>query len=148
MANSSRSRGRGSGSGSRHPARRPSQRSAAQPHPKSGGSPSSSTTSGSDPYGTGLSGLTAKKTGFLLYWLSQRPKWFLPVVLLALFIGGLFWRPWGAFLLFVLAVILAWFTILSWPVLRPAGKVVRIIFSTGLVVYGVVELAYWFSTRK
>jgi hypothetical protein len=148
MANSSRSRGRGSGSGSRHPARRPSQRSAAQPHPKSSGSSATSANPGSDPYGTGLSGLTAKKTGFLLYWLSQRPKWFLPLVLLALFVGGFLWRPWGAFLLFALAIILAWFTILSWPVLRISGKVVRIFFSTGLLVYGVVELAHWFATRK
>jgi hypothetical protein len=146
MANSSRSRGRGSGSGSRHPARRPSQRSAAQPHPKSKGSTSPANGSGSDPYGTGLSGLVAKKTGFLLYWLSQRPKWFLPVVLLALFVGGFLWRPWGAFLLITLAVILGWFTILSWPVLRISGKVVRVIFSAGLVIYGVVELAHWFVT--
>jgi hypothetical protein len=147
MANSSRSRGRGSGTGSRHPARRPSQRSAAQPHPKSGNAAKQSQTQAHDPYGTGISGVVAKKTGFILYWLSQRPKWFLPLVLATLFLVGLFWIPYGAFALVALAIVLTWFTILSWPILGMAGRAARILFVVGLLVYGVVEMTYLASKK-
>jgi hypothetical protein len=83
----------------------------------------------------------------LLYWLSQRPKWFLPVLLAVLFLVGLFWIPYGAFALFALAIILTWLTILSWPVLHPTGRIARVVFSIGLVVYGIVEITYLASKK-
>ncbi len=141
MANSSRSRGRGSGS--RHPARRPSLRSAAQPHPKSTGAsgrPSGSQDMSTDPYGSGFSAWVAKKTGFLLYWLSQRPRWLLPIAVAALFLIGLLWVPWGAIALVLLVILISWLNILSWPSLTTSGRIIRVLFVVGLLIYAVVEV--------
>lgn len=98
---------------------------------------------GSDPYGPGLSGWTAKRTGFALYWLSQRPKWLLPVAVVALLLGGLIWHPWGAIFMFILTALLAWLTILSWPALRTGGRITRILMVLAVFGYGVYEVAYY-----
>jgi len=140
MANS-RGRGRGANSRSGHPGRRPQQRAAAQPHSK----PVAADPNRPDPYGPGLSGWMAKKTGFLLYWLSQRPKWFLPIFVVLLLLGGLIWHPWGAIFMFTLTALLAWLTILSWPVLRTGGRIVRILLILAVFGYGVYEVAYYLT---
>jgi hypothetical protein len=134
MANS-RGRGRGSNSRSGHPGRRPDQRSAAKPHANGEAKP--------DPYGTGLSGLTAKKTGWLLYWLSQRPKWFLPVLLVVMLLLGLILHPWGAIFMFLLGAFLVWMTILSWPSIRTGGKITRIVFIAAIFGYGIYEVVWY-----
>ena len=61
----------------------------------------------------------------VLRWLSRR-RWVLPTVTAVLLLAGLSApRPVGPVLLVLLVVLLAWLSGLSWPVLSPAGRVLR-----------------------
>jgi len=90
----------------------------------------------------------AKRTGWLLYWLSQRPTWFLPGCVLVLLLVGLIWRPWGGFALLFLTALFTWMTILSWPVLNTVGKVVRVLICVGLPIYAVTLFVVYFHNLK
>lgn len=74
----------------------------------------------------------------LLAWLSLRPKVLLPVVSVALLIGGLALPPpIGVPLLVLLLLIVAWLSYLSWPVVAGTARFVRLAL-LGLLVLAIV----------
>ena len=61
-------------------------------------------------------------------YLRQLPRWLPPVVIAALFVGGLAVRGWGgAVMLLVVTVFLAWLAVLSWPALAPQTRLLRVV---------------------
>ena len=61
-------------------------------------------------------------------YLRALPRWLPPVVIAALFIGGLAVHGWGgAAMLLVVTVFLAWLAALSWPTLQPSTRVLRVV---------------------
>jgi hypothetical protein len=78
----------------------------------------------SGPFGARLARLSAP----LLIRLHAQPRWVVPVVMLGLCLGGLFTRGVVAFLcLGLLAVFLAWLLLLSWPLITPASRLLRVV---------------------
>lgn len=65
------------------------------------------------------------------------PRWIVPVAMAAALFGGLVMPAslaWlGALLLVVTAVFVAWLTSLSWPILTPAARAVRVVLVVALV---------------
>lgn len=61
-------------------------------------------------------------------YLRHLPRWLPPVVIAALFVGGLAVHGWGgAAMLLVVTVFLAWLALLSWPTLQPATRLLRVV---------------------
>jgi hypothetical protein len=73
-----------------------------------------------------------------LVWLSTRPKVLLPLVSLALLIGGLAAPlPVGLVLLLLLLAVVGWLTYLSWPAVHGTARFVRVA-TVGLVALACV----------
>jgi hypothetical protein len=61
-------------------------------------------------------------------YLRHLPRWLPPVVLAALFIGGLAVHGWGgAVMLLIVTAFLAWLAVLSWPALAPQTRLLRVL---------------------
>jgi hypothetical protein len=61
-------------------------------------------------------------------YLRHLPRWLPPVVLAALFIGGLGVHGWGgAVMLLIVTAFLAWLAVLSWPALAPQTRLLRVL---------------------
>ena len=76
-------------------------------------------------------------------YLRALPRWLPPVVIAALFIGGLAVRGWGgAAMLLAVTVFLAWLAALSWPAIQPPTRVLRV-----LSVVVLLGLAVWQGLR-
>jgi hypothetical protein len=72
--------------------------------------------------------------------LRQMPAWAVPLLLAGLLVAGLALRGWpGAALLGVLAVIIGWLGYLSWPVLPPSGRVMRVLMFVAVLVVAVLQ---------
>ncbi|MEU6431783.1 DUF6703 family protein [Microbispora sp. NPDC046973] len=87
------------------------------------------------PGATGLRAAVERKSAAPLVFLFQQPRWLAPVILVALLIAGLVVPDWrgGVAVLPVLAFI-AWLAYLSWPSLRPVGRLLRVAVATFLVL--------------
>jgi hypothetical protein len=60
-------------------------------------------------------------------YLRHLPRWLPPVVIAALFVGGLAVRGWaGAVMLLVVTAFLAWLAVLSWPAQPPQTRLLRV----------------------
>jgi hypothetical protein len=71
-------------------------------------------------------------------YLRHLPRWLPPVVVAALFVGGLAVHGWGgAAMLLVVTVFLAWLALLSWPTLQPATRVLRVVALAVLLVLSI-----------
>jgi hypothetical protein len=78
----------------------------------------------------------ARLSAPVLRWLSQRPKVLLPLLSVALLIGGLAAPPaLGAVLLLALLLVVGWLVFLSWPVVHGPARLVR------LAVLGLLAVA-------
>ena len=85
----------------------------------------------------GLRGAVEQRSGPALVWLSTRPKVLLPLVSLALLIGGLAAPlPVGLVLLLLLLAVVGWLTYLSWPAVHGTARFVRV------ATVGLVALAF------
>jgi hypothetical protein len=72
-----------------------------------------------------------------------RAPWLPPVVIAALFVGGLAVHGWGgAVMLLVVTAFLAWLAVLSWPALQPPIRVLRVVSVAALFA-----LAVWQGLR-
>jgi hypothetical protein len=61
-------------------------------------------------------------------YLRHLPRWLPPVVVAALFVGGLAVSGWGgAAMLLVVTMFLAWLALLSWPTLQPSTRLLRVL---------------------
>jgi hypothetical protein len=76
-------------------------------------------------------------------YLHHLPRWLPPVVVAALFVGGLYVRGWtGTIMLLLVAAALAWLAALSWPAVSAPGRLLRV-----AVIAGLVALALWQGLR-
>ena len=76
-------------------------------------------------------------------YLRYLPRWLPPLLVAALFVGGLVVHgPVGAVLLFVVAAFLAWLAMLTWPTLGAPGRAARV-----LAVAVLLGLALWQGLR-
>ena len=76
-------------------------------------------------------------------YLQALPRWLPPVVLAALFVGGLAVRGWGgAVMLLTVTAFLAWLAVLSWPALPPLTRVLRVLGLAALLA-----LSAWQALR-
>ncbi len=67
-------------------------------------------------------------------YLRHLPRWLPPVVVAALFVGGLAVSGWGgAAMLLVVTVFLAWLALLSWPALQPSTRLLRVVALAALL---------------
>lgn len=82
-----------------------------------------------------------RRSGPVLVLLSHSPKAVPPLVAAALLLCGLFLPPAaGLPLLLVLLLVLAWLAYLSWPVLAPPARVLRVAVLVLLAVLGATRL--------
>lgn len=80
--------------------------------------------------------------------LHNLPRWLIPVVLAsALFLGLILagdWRFLGAFLLVGIGLFITWLTALSWPILTPSSRFIRVLISVALFGLAVLKaLGRW-----
>ncbi|TQS30234.1 hypothetical protein FLW16_07355 [Microbispora sp. KK1-11] len=87
------------------------------------------------PGATGLRAAVERKSAAPLVFLFQLPRWVVPLVMVALLIAGLVVPDWrgGVAVLPVLAFIVG-LAYLSWPSLRPVGRLLRVAVTTFLVL--------------
>lgn len=77
----------------------------------------------------------------MLRWLTARPKALLPLVSVALLIGGLVAPlPAALPLLALLVLLVSWLTYLSWPAVDRAGRLVRVVTVVVLAALAGVRL--------
>jgi hypothetical protein len=77
-----------------------------------------------------------KASAMPIAFLSQLPRWVPPLVLAGLFVAGAVVRGWaGAVALFLVAAFVAWLASLSWPALRPAGRLLRVAIIALLIAF-------------
>jgi hypothetical protein len=76
-------------------------------------------------------------------YLRALPRWLPPVVIAALFIGGLAVGGWGgAVMLLLVTAFLAWLAVLSWPAIQPPTRVLRVV-----AVAVLLALSIWIGLR-
>lgn len=93
------------------------------------------------PTATGFRGDVERRSGPVLVWLSSRPKVLLPLVSLALLIGGLAAPlPLALPMLLVLLVLVAWLTYLSWPAVHGTARLLRVATLGLVALAGVLRL--------
>jgi hypothetical protein len=85
----------------------------------------------------GVRGQVERTSAGVLVWLSSRPRFFVPLLSVALLLGGLFAPPGiGVPLLLLLAGLVAWLTYLSWPVVTGVQRLLRL-STLGLILAAV-----------
>lgn len=74
-----------------------------------------------------------------LIWLKSKPTALLPVVSVALLLGGLVAPPSiGVVLLLALLALVGWLTYLSWPVVQGGARIVRMV-TLGLLAAAILS---------
>lgn len=90
--------------------------------------------------GTGTRAAIERRSALPLVYLRQMPGWTVPLLLAGLLVAGLALRGWaGAAVLGVLAVFIGWLGYLSWPVLTPAARVVRVLMFAGPLLIAALQ---------
>ena len=76
-------------------------------------------------------------------YLHHLPRWLPPVVVAALFVGGLYVRGWGGgVMLLLVAAFVGWLAALAWPAAGIQGRVLRL-----AAIAALVALAVWQGLR-
>jgi hypothetical protein len=121
------------------PPRRPPRRSPGQPPRRPLPMGDALFTPGATAARRSLEQASAKPVAFL----HQLPPWLVPIVLAGLFVAGALAAGWvGAVALCLVAAFIGWLASLSWPVLRPPGRLLRLAIITLLLA-----LALWQGGR-
>ena len=69
------------------------------------------------------------------------PTFLVPMLLaVLLFLGVVIPAPWAGSFLVLIALFLAWLTALSWPVISPGSRLLRIVVDIGVLGLGVLKL--------
>jgi hypothetical protein len=93
------------------------------------------------PGATGLRRAVEQRAAAPLVFLYQLPRWIVPVVLLALLLVALALPDWrGALAVAPVLAFVGLLAYLSWPSLRPGGKIMRIALFTFLLLLGADRL--------
>jgi hypothetical protein len=78
------------------------------------------------PGASGVRQQVERRSGTLLVFLAQLPRWVLPVVMVLLLLAALALpATWGAVAVAPLLVFVCWLAYLSWPSLSPGAKLLR-----------------------
>lgn len=73
--------------------------------------------------------------------MSVLPGWLVPVLMLAIAVVGLLvGGPVGFALLLVIALFLAWLAALSWPVLPPRTRLLRVLVPLAVLAAAILQL--------
>ncbi|MFN8169359.1 MAG: DUF6703 family protein [Candidatus Nanopelagicales bacterium] len=110
----------------RHPARRPQQRPARPSHRN----PAKAAASAEPPRptSTGWRRSLEKVSVGPLVVMNSLPGWVVPVLLAVLLVAGLALPfTWSGLLLLIPTAFLGWLLLLSWPVIKPGGRLLRLI---------------------
>ncbi len=84
---------------------------------------------------TGFRAAVERRSAVLLVWLTHQPKLLVPGLVFLLLVGGALLPPAAGVPCLVLVLLLVlWLSLLSWPVLRPAQRVLRLLVAVLLVV--------------
>jgi hypothetical protein len=120
----------------RHPARRPQARSPKRPHPST--RPTSKTKATAPPARSAFRRRLEMLSAPVLIRMNVMPKWFVPLVLAAFLIGGLVIPSrLSGLLLLVVAAFLGWLVAISWPLVKPRGRLLRVAVVALVVVVAV-----------
>lgn len=110
----------------RHPARRPQQRPARPSHRNPAKAAAAAEPARAPSTGWRRS-LEKVSVGPLVV-MNSLPGWVVPVLLAVLLVAGLALPfAWAGLLLLVPTVFLGWLLLLSWPVIKPGGRLLRLI---------------------
>ena len=72
------------------------------------------------------------------------PNFVIPAILgVMLFLGLALPWAWAGALLVAIALFLTWLTAVSWPVITPASRALRVVVNLGILALGVARLAGW-----
>jgi hypothetical protein len=78
------------------------------------------------PGASGVRQQVERRSGTLLVFLAQLPRWVLPVVMVLLLLGALALPPvWAVVAVVPLLAFVCWLAYLSWPSLSPGAKLLR-----------------------
>ncbi|HEX6886741.1 MAG TPA: DUF6703 family protein [Candidatus Nanopelagicales bacterium] len=115
----------------------------AAPGPSAAGRPRPA----SRPSASGTSGARARFEAFsapILVRMQLLPAFVVPVLLgVMLFFGLVVSANWAGILLVLIAVFLGWLTAVSWPVVTPFSRVLRLVVDVAVLALGVGKLFGW-----
>lgn len=96
----------------------------------------------SRPPATGARREVERRSAVLLVWLSQRPRWLVPLATAALLAGVVF-LPSGPALgcLVVVVALVGWLSYLSWPAVAGPQRLVRVATLLLLLAVGVLAVS-------
>lgn len=92
-------------------------------------------------YTSPLARAIAARSMPLLVRITALPRWAFVVGLTGLLVGGLLLRnPIGGVLLLILATFIGWLLLLSWPVVAPKGRLLRLLVVLAVAGVGVSQI--------
>ncbi|MEW9534513.1 DUF6703 family protein [Microbispora sp. NPDC049125] len=93
------------------------------------------------PGATGVRRSVEQRSAAPLVFLFQLPRWLVPLAMVVLLLGGLVLPDWrGAVVVAPVLVFVVWLAYLSWPSLRPSGRLLRVALVTFLVLLTATRL--------
>ncbi|MGH8834913.1 MAG: DUF6703 family protein [Actinomycetes bacterium] len=122
-------------------ARQPGSAAGPGPHPADQHPPQRRAADSGGPPRRGARAALERSSAPLLLRMSVLPGWLVPVLMLAiavvaLLVGG----PVGFALLLVIALFLAWLAALSWPVLPPRTRLLRVLVPLAVLAAAILQL--------
>ncbi len=92
-------------------------------------------------YTSPLARAIAARSMPLLVRITALPRWVFVVGLTALLVGGLLLsNPIGGVLLLILATFIGWLLLLSWPVVAPKGRLLRLLVVLAVAGVGISQI--------
>ncbi|MFI0431790.1 MAG: DUF6703 family protein [Candidatus Nanopelagicales bacterium] len=89
-------------------------------------------------------GLEQRSAGPLL-WLHRLPRWLIPVIMGALLLLGLAVPGnWAGIFIVLVGLFLAWLLALSWPVITPGSRALRLGVTIVVLAAGIARMFGWF----
>ncbi|TXH43862.1 MAG: hypothetical protein E6Q90_05450 [Actinobacteria bacterium] len=89
-------------------------------------------------------GLERRSAGPLL-WLHRLPRWLIPVIMGVLLLLGLAVPGnWAGIFIVIVGLFLAWLLALSWPVITPGSRALRLVVTIVVLGAGVARMFGWF----
>jgi hypothetical protein len=127
------------GSGNRKPAPRPASQTPARPLSPRPQKAAPST-------GSGTRRELERRSAVPLAYLHRMPRWLIPVLMGVLLLLGLFIQArWAGVFFLLIGAFLAWLVALSWPVITPGSRVLRLAVTVVVLGYGVARIFGWLA---
>lgn len=121
---------------------KPRRNSSGKPSGRPAGNPTGRSKQPAQPQGSSARRTLERYSARPLVTLHGLPRWLVPVALaVLLFVGLLLSGPWGwlgAVFLVIIALFVTWLTALSWPILTPGSRMIRVVVA--VVLFGLAVL--------